>query len=231
MSFHLCIHSFLEYFTAIGFLGRDFENEIPRVANHPYWRDVITLMFGLLSEHQDISALLENMVQHESELESVTNGRLRLAFDCALECEVPPQESQRMLCDSLRDSLTRGALRYSDRLRESFATPVGRLLASAGGAFFEAMFLEGIKSEDPGVAAAFIDFVGRLTEVGQFDPQVVDVFEEIVESRDEAVIRVACSGAVMRRAEFRTERALSALEACYRGNLVQKQFNSRDSRK
>ena len=58
-------HSFLEYYAAVGFLAREFEREVPTLANHPYWRDVITLMFGLLSEHQDVSRFLTKMIQHE----------------------------------------------------------------------------------------------------------------------------------------------------------------------
>ena len=75
-------HSFLEYYAAVGFLAREVDEEIQDLAKNPQWRDVITLMFGLMSEHQDISDILTRMVAVESQLERATNERLQLAFDC-----------------------------------------------------------------------------------------------------------------------------------------------------
>ena len=215
-------HSFLEYYAAVGFLAREFEKEIPALANHPYWRDVITLMFGLLSEHQDISHLLTKMVQHETQVEAVTNERLRLAFDCALECEVPPQETQKMLAECLGRSLTDGALRHSEDLRESLASSIDRVLASAGVELFEPMFLEGMQNEKSTIAAAFIDFLGRLEEAARFSPSVLECFERSFSTRKDTVIRTASAGVLMRRPEFRTDEALNKLRTCLRGNLVEK---------
>ena len=72
------------------------------------------------------------------------------------------------------------------------------------------------------VAAAFIDFVGRLEESELFDKQMVDCFVDNFVSRKEAVVRTACAGALMRRPEFRTETALNNLSLCLKGNLVEK---------
>ena len=215
-------HSFLEYYAAVGFLARDFSSEIPGLASHPHWRDVITLIFGLLSEHNDISGLLEEMVEHESDLEAVTNERLRLGFECALECEVPPRESQELLAKWLSKSLKSGALRHSEQLRESMAALVDRLLASAGVEVFEPMLCQGVVEEQAPAAAAFIDFVGRLSEASKIGTALVERFEETFDSRKETVVRAACAGAIMRRPEFRTERSLERLRRCLKGNVVEK---------
>ena len=142
-------HSFLEYYAAVGFLAREFDEEIQDLANNPQWRDVITLMFGLLSEHQDISDFLTRMVAHESLSEKATNERLRLAFDCGLECETAPLETQKMLAQQLSESLTNGALRHSEPLRETFASLVNRLVASAGVEMFQTVIIEGISDKRP----------------------------------------------------------------------------------
>lgn len=215
-------HSFLEYYAAVGFLARDFESEIQSLANNPQWRDVITLMSGLLSEHQNISSFLATIVQHNDEAEKVTNERLRLAFDCGLECETPPLETQKMLADRLYESLNQGALRYSEQLRQSLATLLDRLVSSSGSEVFKPSLVRGIKHEDPVVAAAFIDFVGRLKETELFDQTLVTCFEEAFSTRTDTVIRTACAGALMRRPEFRTEKASRNIGACLKGNLIEK---------
>lgn len=215
-------NSFLEYYAAVGFLAREFATEIPPLANHAHWRDVITLIFGLLSEHHDISSLLANMVQHETDLETVTNERLQLGFECALECEVPPRESQELLAGWLSSSLTSGALRHSEHLREALAALVDRLFASAGVEVFEEVLLQGIDNDKPTVAAAFIDFIGRLNEAPRLGTRLIKSFEGTFDSRKETVVRAACAGAIMRRPEFRTELAIERLRVCLRGNLVEK---------
>ena len=72
------------------------------------------------------------------------------------------------------------------------------------------------------VAAAFIDFAGRLEEVEFFNSRLVACFEENFISRKDSVIRTACAGALMRRPEFRTEGAVNNLRLCLKGNLVEK---------
>ena len=150
------------------------------------------------------------------------NERLRLAFDCALECDVPPQETQRMLAECLKTSLRDGALKHSEHLRDSLASSVDRLLASAGVEMFEQVFLEGMQSEQPTIAAAFIDFVGRLKEAVQFSPLIFECFEKSFVTRKDTVIRTACAGALMRQPEFRSESAVNNLGACLKGNLIEK---------
>ena len=215
-------HSFLEYYAAVGFLARDFDTEIQTLAKNPQWRDVITLMSGLLSEHENISQFLANIVQYNDEAEKVTNERLRLAFDCGLECETPPLETQKMLANRLCASLTQGALRHSEQLRQSLASLLDRLVSSAGAEVFKPPLLRGMKHDDPVIAAAFIDFVGRLKESELFDRSLVECFEQAFSARTDTVIRTACAGALMRRPEFRTELASRNIGSCLKGNLIEK---------
>ena len=179
-------------------------------------------MFGLLSEHHDITNLLVKLIQHETELESITNERLLLAFECALECDVPPQETQKFLAEHVWKSLSEGALKHSEHLRETMASSVDQMIGSAGIEMFENMFLKGMRSEDSTTAAAFIDFIGYLKEPLRLSSSIVACFEQAFSRRKDTVIRTACTGALMRRAEFRTEKATAELSSCFDGNLVEK---------
>lgn len=215
-------YSFLEYYAAVGFLDRDFEKEIPSVIEEPHWRDVVTLMVGLLSEHRDITYLLKTILNHESDLEHVTSDRLRLAFDCAFECDVPPAQAQRMLAERLAASLSNGALRYSAHLREALADSVDRLTSSCGLAAFEDLLLNGIENRDPTVAAAFIDFVSRLNEPLRFGTPTIERVEYAFANRKHTAVQAACAGALMRRPEFRTDEAIKCVGRCLAGNLMVK---------
>ena len=215
-------HSFLEYYAAVGFLSRTFQEEIPIYAAYPHWRDVITLMFGLWSEHHDITDLLVKLIKHETELESITNERLMLAFDCAFECDVPPQEAQNTIAENVRLSLSEGALKYSEYLREKIASSADQLIASAGVEVFDKIILNGINSDDHTTTAAFIDFIGHLKEPARFRSSIIEAFEHAFSTRNSTVVRSACAAAMMRRAELRTEKATLELRDCFQGNLVEK---------
>lgn len=215
-------HSFLEYYAAVGFLSRDFKREFPAVATHPHWRDVITLMFGLWSEHHDVTDLLIELLDYESDLETITNERLILGIECAEECDVPPEGAQSLLAARIDQSLKEGALRHSDFLREAVAVALDKLVASAGFEMFEDMLVQGVTNSDPAIAAAFMDFIGRLKEPTKFNGKITSVFEKTFVERKDTVIRTAGAGALSRRAEFRSEVVTPQLEKCLKGNVAEK---------
>ena len=215
-------YSFLEYYAAVGFLANDFEEQVPRLATNPHWRDVITLLFGILSEQYDISSLLRELIEFESDIESITQERMILAFDCALECDVPPHETQRMLAQQVERSLTEGALKHSEFLRGKTAQFVDQLIASSGMGLFEEMLVVGVGAEDGTVAAAHIDFMGRLEEPERFEKRLVDAFEDAFCGRRESVVRASCAGALTRRTELRTPTVLAELERCLTRSIIEK---------
>ena len=215
-------YSFLEYYAAVGFLARDFEQELAELVAHPHWRDVVTLMFGLRSEHYDVTPQIEVLVDSEDRFEEITNERLFLAFECALECDVPPRETQALLAERVKLSLTKGAMRHSEYLRESASALVEQMIVAAGGELFEDMIAEGLRHTDATVAAAFVDLAGRLKEPSVFDTRVIKGFEEVFASRKEPVVRSACIGAATRRLDLRTDVVLDELRISLSGNLVEK---------
>ena len=215
-------YSFLEYYAAVGFLDREFEKEIAGVLDEPHWRDVVTLMVGLLSEHRDITYLLKIILSDESDLGRVTGGRLGLVFDCAYECDVPPQRAQTLLAQCLANSLSAGALRYSAHLRDTMADAVDRLTSSCGLSAFEDLLIGGMRDPDPAIAAAFIDFVGRLKEPPRFGTEVVECIQDTFADADNTTLQAACAGALMRRPEFRTDTAMTSISNCLAGGLMTK---------
>ena len=88
-------YSFLEYYAAIGFLqDPDGFSIVSDFALNQRWREVVTLMFGILGEQADITNNIIQLCQEKGESDTITVSRLLLTFDCALECDVPPEETQ-----------------------------------------------------------------------------------------------------------------------------------------
>ena len=214
-------YSFQEYYAAVGFLANDFEEQVPRLATNPHWRDVITLLFGIRSEQYDVTSLLRKLVEFESDTEPITQERIILAFDCALECDIPPHETQRMLSHQVERSLAEGALKHSELLREKVAGLVDQLITSAGMGVFEEMLVGGVGAEDGTVAAAYIDFMGRLKEPERFETRIVKAFEDAF-CRRESVVRASCVGVLTRRTDLRTPRALAELDLCLTRSILEK---------
>ena len=215
-------HSFLEYYAAVGFLARDFESDMYALATHPHWRDVVTLMFGLWSEHQDITPLMDRLFDESSELESITSETLFVALECALECDVPPQGTQSILAQRLASSLECGALKYSEHLRASAARLVGQLIDAAGIDQFAPVLLNGMKSEDVVASAAFVDFIGLLETPSRLTAPFIDQFQDCFANRRETVIRNACIGALAKRPELRSDNALAQLQRAFGSNVAEK---------
>ena len=215
-------HSFLEYYAAVGILAKDLSEELPALVANPQWRDVVTLLFGLLSEHRDISAYIQCVLELDPDMEEITNHRLLLGIECAVECDVPPLETQRLLGNHLRHSLVSGALSHSDEVRESVAGALDQLVGSAGFEAFECMLLQGMRIDDATITAAFVDFIGRLKEPMQFSQDMVTAFENVYSSSNTSVLKIACAGALSRRADFRTVVAMAMLGESFGGGLLER---------
>ena len=116
-------HSFLEYYTALGCMEDEAAVErVFDIALNPRWREVVTLMFGIRGEQADISDWIAQICRARTGSDDITVDRLKLAFDCAWECDVPPEAAQVLLgratqvCDDRRTRIicargTRGTCR------------------------------------------------------------------------------------------------------------------------
>ena len=85
-------HSFMEYYTALGFIEEgDGVRAVAPYALLTRWYEIVTLMFGILSEQTDITPGIQALCEQGSESDAITASRIELAFDCAMECDVPPK--------------------------------------------------------------------------------------------------------------------------------------------
>ena len=152
-------YSFLEYYTAIGFLDRSHGvRNVAQLALNPRWREVVTLMFGILGEQGDITKDLEVLTDGHEVTDSITVNRLLLAFDCALECHVPPERTQSYLAEATKRVLSEGSGLFVSEVREELGERVGLLLEATGSRHFRKLILDGISAPDGQVVAAFVDF-------------------------------------------------------------------------
>lgn len=213
-------YSFLEYYAAAGLLSRDYLRVVPPLAANPRWRDVITLLFGLLSEQGDVTPLMTNILDESSDADSISQYRTVLALDCASECDVPPERTQELLAIALYNTLSSGAARYSADLRMDLAKGLDDLLSSSS-EIIEHAICQGLESKDPMTAAAFADLLGRIREHIGLSNAIVDAFWQATEHTS-PVTRTAVLFAIEARKEFRTEKAVPIITTSLRRSVVEK---------
>ena len=82
-------HSFLEYYAAIGFLEHDYEKEAPFLVMNSRWKDILTLMFGILSEQKDITNFLSRIIEDQTDADRITKRRLIFGMIVPLSAMFP----------------------------------------------------------------------------------------------------------------------------------------------
>lgn len=213
-------YSFLEYYAASGLLSNDYLGVLPEVADNPRWKDVITLLFGILSEQGDVTPALRSIINNPSASESVTNARLLLALECAAECDVPPEAAQHALFEALYKSLSSGAARFSSELRDSIASRLTSFLQGTG-RILEAYLCKGLSDADGHVVAAFVDLIARLSNAVTLPDSIVNLCEKAL-SIDDQVTRSAVLFGILKRAELRGDSFKNAVNESLKGSLSEK---------
>lgn len=213
-------YSFLEYYAAAGLLSRDFKTLVPRFSGHARWRDVTTLLFGILSEQSDVTPLLERILSDDSPPEAISRYKLLLALDCASECDVPPESSQDLLASAIFETVSKGAGRYSTELRGEIARRLDYFLQSAGPRIEESL-VRGLQHTDPLAAAAFADLVARISETTFLTPAITTAFDRCLD-HENAVTRAAALFAIERRPELRGEKGRNIVRDSLKGSVVEK---------
>jgi hypothetical protein len=204
-------HSFLEYYAAVGFMQEPaYEESARHVALLPRWREVVTLMFGLLGDKGDISAFLETLSTEIDESERITDSRLRMAIDCSLESDVPPESAQRLVAQLLARSLSEGAASAVAEARTSLAPKVQELLQNTGSVSIRGSLIAGTKSSIARVAAANVDFIGRMSAIVDEDKSLQEAILGGLKSTEESV-RVAAIDALLASPKLRGSETLEIL--------------------
>ena len=213
-------YSFLEYYAAAGLLAGDQANAITALAANPRWRDVTTLLFGMLSEQGDITLLLKGLLTGETPSEEISKYKTVLALDCANECDVPPEESQELLAAAVHATISTGAGRYCPDLRRKIAERIEPLLQGTSRSM-ERVLARGLRGDDPVSSAAFADLMALIGGGIALPSSLVSAFEDYLDNED-PVARATAMHAIERRPELRTEKSMDVLRKTLKGNLVEK---------
>ncbi|RYZ82056.1 MAG: hypothetical protein EOP06_22320, partial [Proteobacteria bacterium] len=208
-------YSFLEYYTATGILSTDYKELLTRLSRNPRWKDVTTLMFGILSDHQDVTQHLRMLLSDDTDAGSITKYKLLLAMDCASECDVPPEGAQDLLATEIFETLAQGAGRFSADLRDEIADRL-RYFMQGAGPRIESALIRGLKIEDPIGKAAFYDLISRIDETVNLSQRVIDAFMNGLDE-PHAAVQTAAMLAIEKHSNLRTERCESVVRAALSG--------------
>jgi hypothetical protein len=212
--------SFLEYYTAAGLLAQDYSQVLTRLSRNPRWKDVTTLMFGILSDHSDVTPELRTLLCDDTEAGQITQYKLLLGMDCASECDVPPEGAQDLLADALYDAIASGAGRYSGSLREDIAGKLKYFLAGTGPRM-ELALVRGLKSNDPLVVACFCHLIAMLDGGVELSIRVRKAFFDAL-NVDHPAVRAAAILAIEEHYDLRDEEAERVVGIALSGNLSEK---------
>ena len=216
-------HSFLEYYTALGFIEEgDAVTTVAPFALLTRWYEIVTLMFGILSEQTDITPGIEALCKPQTDSDAITASRIELALDCAMECDVPPEATQALLARELHHVLSKGAGLFVSEVRETLAGKVRTLLETTGSRRLTEALLEGINSDDPEVVAAYVHFVSKMGDFANHDSDILDAISNAFRKKDR-VVQLSVVNSLRDLPSLRTDENLSILRTILeRGGVVEK---------
>ena len=214
-------YSFLEYYAAAGLLARDYHAQLDKIAEKSRWKDVVTLLFGILSEQADITPTLKVILSGGGKNQTITKSRLLLALECAAECDVPPSDSQKILADEISTTLSFGLGRISGEFRGEIAQRLAYFVHGGAAARFYSSLSAGLKNENPAISAAFADLISMLPEGASLSTDIHNSFDKFL-SREDAVGTVIGMKALERRQDLRPIETPMVLKRSLKGNLVEK---------
>ena len=213
-------HSFLEYYAAIGFLNRhELIDNAPDFVLNQRWREVVTLMFGILGEQGDITSYIQNLCKGDSKSEQITVTRLMLALDCALECDVPPVATQQFLAQQVRTVLTDGSGRVVSDVRNELGQRLLSLLDATGSEYVRQMILDGIEQDEIEVAAAFVELASIIQSYCNQDHEVLQQITKAF-SRNRRPLNIAVINAMRSLPALRTNENLITLKGVIAGGGI-----------
>ncbi len=210
-------HSFLEYYAAVGFLETGTLDTLPAVATNPRWREVIAVISGLLADQSDSTKLIRTLIGPVDDGDKITLDRLYFAFDCALEADVPTEETQQLLADAVADAMAGPGL-VDQSVRTELADRIGRLLAASGSPSLNTLLAEKVTSADKNVVAAYVDLIGYISKRVELEPKLVHLLK--VACTDGAPeVRTVIFGAIERVQQLRGAEAIAALREGLQGSV------------
>ena len=216
-------YSFLEYYTAVGFLeDQQGINIVAEFALNQRWREVVTLMFGILGEQSDITENLRLLYHSGGSGDDLTVSRLFLAFDCALECDVPPEDTQKFLAEEVDNVMSSGAGMYVSEVREQLGGRISLFLEATGSVHMRSILHCGITASDERKAAAFVEMV---TGMGGPFSEEEDTIERISQELDRnvTILNLSIINALRKVPALRSRKNIECMRRILRrGGIVEK---------
>lgn len=211
-------HSFLEYYAAVGFLESGSIAELPRFAAHARWREVIAIIAGLLADQSDSTKLIRTLIEPTDEGDQITLDRFLFAFDCALEADVPTEETQELLARAVVSAMAGPGL-VDPGARQEIAARIAKLLNASGSNALRELLAEKIVSPDPNIAASYVDLAGHVGEKVELGSAVINGLRAACK-REEPEIRGVIFGVIERVNDLRGPEAIAALREGLQGAVA-----------
>ncbi len=213
-------YSFLEYYAAAGLLAQDYMAHLPFLTRGSKWKDVTTLLFGILSEQSDVTPALKEILDDNTPLESISKHKLLLALDCASECDVAPEAAQDLLAAKLYETVSIGAGRYSASLRKDLAAHLDHFLQGSGPRV-EIAITRGLSDKNQMVVAAFCDLIARFGSNVILSNNITQAFDASLDNKN-PIVRAAALFAIEIRPELRCEKVKKIVQLSLRGSIIEK---------
>lgn len=211
-------YSFLEYYAAVGLHSQgDYIAKLPILARQPRWKEVISLLTGIIGDHNDITPVVTALISSTLRSESITLDMLLFAIDCAQESDVPPEACQKLLLNAIERSITEGPALVDTDLRRMLAGRLVSIVESTGTQGVYGLIRKGMLATDPIVSAAFIDIYSHLTVKGLSDCALTDLFNQVCDRGETGIMIVACEAAG-RSEILRTQSFVNLLKKAFKRN-------------
>ena len=179
-------------------------------------------MFGILGEQTDITDGIKILCKQQSESDPITASRIELAFDCAMECDVPPESTQIFLANELHKILSEGAGIFVSDVRENLSHKVCKLLESTGSKSMKEMLLRGLTSSDAEVAAAYIHLISKMGTYSNGDKDLLDALTKAFQRKDR-ILQLSAVNALRDLPSLRSNQNLNIIRYMLsRGSIVEK---------
>ena len=152
----------------------------------------------------------------------ITAGRLAIAFDCALECDVPPEATQVYLSDELHAVMTEGPGLYVSDVRDNLAERIRGLLESSESRAMKSVLLDGVSASSPEVAGAYIHLIAKMGQYTNCNAEFLDVLSDAFK-RDNHAVRLSLINAMRDLPALRRTENLKILgHVLERGGVVER---------
>jgi hypothetical protein len=216
-------HSFLEYFAAIGLSLNLEEVEIEKLVHEPRWREILTLLSGIIGENADIAPILTRFLQAVTDVTEVDAKLLLFSMDCALESEIPSESAQRLLARAINKAVKNGPARIDPWVQAEIGRRLGSLLESCGSGEFERSLVDLIGSAETDHSAAAIRIAGYACENG-FRAESLTKAVNTASARNEDGIAGAICWAASQSESFRTDATLHIISSNLTRTKKRKQY-------